>query len=59
MTRALTDSPGPARRPAVEGLAGSVQSLQREIGTQRSMIGSGFTLLGVLLAVATFVLGGS
>ncbi len=102
MTRALTDSLGPVRRPAVEGrgarradaltvadvasmagenvttalradlkelradmnaridtLAGWVQSLQREIGTLRRMIGSGFTLPGVLPAVATFVLRGS
>ncbi len=40
----------------IDTLAGAVQSLQREIVTLRWMIGVGFTLLGVLLAVATFVL---
>ena len=40
----------------IDTLAGAVQSLQREIGTLRWMIGVGFTLLGVLMAVATFVL---
>lgn len=40
----------------IDTLAIAVQSLQREIGTLRWMIGVGFTLLGALLAVATFVL---
>ena len=40
----------------IDTLAGAVQSLQREIGTLRWMIGVGFTLLGALMAVATFVL---
>ena len=40
----------------IDTLAGAVQSLQREISTLRWMIGSGFTLLGVILAIATFVL---
>ncbi len=40
----------------IDTLAGAVQSLQREIGTLRWMIGSGFTLLGLLVVVATFVL---
>ena len=40
----------------VDTLANAVQSLQREIGTLRWMIGVGFTLLGALLAVSTFVL---
>ena len=39
----------------IDTLAGAVQSLQREIGTLRWMIGSGFTLLGLLVVVATFV----
>ena len=40
----------------IDTLANAIQSLQREIGTLRWMIGVGFTLLGLLLAVATFVL---
>ena len=40
----------------IDILAGAVQSLQREISRLRWMIGIGFTLLGALLAVATFVL---
>ena len=40
----------------IDILAGAVQSLQREISGLRWMIGVGFTLLGALLAVATFVL---
>ncbi len=43
----------------IDTLAGAVQSLQREISTLRWMIGSGFTLLGVILAIATFVLRGA
>ncbi len=43
----------------IDILAGAVQSLQREITGLRWMIGSGFTLLGVILAIATFVLRGS
>lgn len=43
----------------IDILAGTVQSLQREISGLRWMIGSGFTLLGVILGIATFVLRGS
>lgn len=43
----------------IDILAGAVQSLQREISGLRWMIGSGFTLLGVILGIATFVLRGS
>jgi hypothetical protein len=42
----------------IETLSGAIQSLQREIGTLRWMIGVGFTLLGALLAVSTFVRAG-
>ena len=39
----------------IDTLANAVQSLQREIGTLRWMIGVGFTLLSVFLAAATFL----
>lgn len=39
-------------------LAVAVQSLQREISTLRWMIGVGFTLLSVFLALSTFLRGG-
>ena len=40
----------------IDTLAGAVQSLQREIGTLRWMIGVGFTLLSVLVGLATLFL---
>ena len=43
----------------IDTLANAVQSLQREIGTLRWMIGVGFTLLGALMAISTFLLRGS
>ena len=42
----------------LDTLVGSVQSLQREISTLRWMIGVGFTLLSVFLALSTFLRGG-
>ena len=45
-----------ATNARIDALTHAVQSLQREIGTLRWMFGVGFTLLGLLLAVATFVL---
>ena len=42
----------------IDTLVGSVQSLQREISTLRWMIGVGFTLLSVFLALSTFLRGG-
>ena len=41
----------------IDTLANAVQSLQREIGTLRWMIGIGFTLLSVFLALSTFLRG--
>ena len=41
----------------IDTLVGSVQSLQREISTLRWMIGVGFTLLSVFLALSTFLRG--
>lgn len=41
----------------IDTLAVAVQSLQREIGTLRWMIGIGFTLLSVFLALSTFLRG--
>ena len=40
----------------IDTVAGAVQSLQREIGTLRWMIGVGFTLLSVLVGLATLFL---
>ena len=40
----------------VDGVAGAIQSLQREIATLRWMIGIGFTLLSIFLALSTFIL---
>lgn len=37
-------------------VAGAIQSLQREIGTLRWLIGVGFTLLGLLVGLATLFL---
>ena len=39
----------------VDGVAGSIQSLQREIASLRWMIGVGFTLLSIFLALSTFL----
>ena len=39
----------------VDGVAGSIQSLQREIASLRWMIGVGFTLLSIFLAISTFI----
>ena len=39
----------------VDGVAGSIQSLQREIASLRWMIGVGFTLLSIFLAFSTFL----
>ena len=41
----------------IDTLVGSIQSLQREISTLRWMIGVGFTLLSVFLALSTFLRG--
>ena len=41
----------------IDTLVGAVQSLQREISTLRWMIGVGFTLLSVFLALSTFLRG--
>jgi methyl-accepting chemotaxis protein len=45
----------------IDTVAGAIQSLQREIGTLRWMIGVGFTVLSVLVGLATLFLrfGGS
>ena len=40
----------------VDGVAGAIQSLQREIATLRWMIGIGFTMLSIFLALSTFIL---
>ena len=40
----------------VDGVAGAIQSLQREIAALRWMIGIGFTLLSIFLALSTFIL---
>ena len=55
-TNARIDGLDASLNGRIDTLAGAVQSLQREIGTLRWMIGSGFTLLGLLVVVATFVL---
>ena len=39
----------------IKELAGSIQSLQREIASFRWMIGVGFTLLSIFLAISTFI----
>ena len=39
----------------IKELAGSIQSLQREIASLRWMIGVGFTLLSIFLAISTFI----
>ena len=57
--RAETNARFAETNARIDTLAGAVQSLQREISGLRWMIGSGFTLLGVILAIATFVLRGS
>ena len=42
-------------RADIKELAGSIQSLHREVATLRWMIGIGFTLLSIFLALSTFL----
>ena len=42
-------------RADLKELAGSIQSLHREVATLRWMIGIGFTLLSIFLALSTFL----
>ena len=42
-------------RTDIKELAGSIQSLHREVATLRWMIGIGFTLLSIFLALSTFL----
>ena len=42
-------------RADTKELAGSIQSLHREVATLRWMIGIGFTLLSIFLALSTFL----
>ena len=44
-----------AIRADIKELAGSIQSLRREVATLRWMIGIGFTLLSIFLALSTFL----
>ena len=44
-----------AIRADIKELAGSIQSLHREVATLRWMIGIGFTLLCIFLALSTFL----
>ena len=44
-----------ALRADIKELAGSIQSLHREVATLRWMIGVGFTLLSIFLALSTFL----
>ena len=44
-----------AIRADIKELAGSIQSLHREVATLRWMIGIGFTLLSIFLALSTFL----
>ncbi len=55
---ARIDTLAGATNARIDTLVGSVQSLQREISTLRWMIGVGFTLLSVFLALSTFLRGG-
>ena len=57
-TNARIDTLASATNARIDTLVGSVQSLQREISTLRWMIGVGFTLLSVFLALSTFLRGG-
>ena len=57
-TNARIDTLTSATNARIDTLVGSVQSLQREISTLRWMIGVGFTLLSVFLALSTFLRGG-
>ena len=57
-TNARIDTLTSATNARFDTLVGSVQSLQREISTLRWMIGVGFTLLSVFLALSTFLRGG-
>ena len=42
-------------RADIKELAGSIQSLHRDVATLRWMIGIGFTLLSIFLALSTFL----
>ena len=53
---ARIDSLDSSLNARIDTLAGAVQSLQREIGTLRWMIGIGFTSLSVLVGLATLFL---
>ena len=44
-----------AIRADIKELAGSIQLLHREVATLRWMIGIGFTLLSIFLALSTFL----
>ena len=44
-----------AIRTDIKELASSIQSLHREVATLRWMIGIGFTLLSIFLALSTFL----
>ena len=44
-----------AIRADIKKLASSIQSLHREVATLRWMIGIGFTLLSIFLALSTFL----
>ncbi len=57
-TNARIDTLASATNARFDTLVGSVQPLQREISTLRWMIGVGFTLLSVFLALSTFLRGG-
>ena len=39
----------------IDGLGVIIQSVQRELATLRWMIGIGFTLLSIFLAISTFI----
>lgn len=54
--RAETNARFAETNARIDTLAGAVQSLQREIGTLRWMIGIGFTSLSVLVGLATLFL---
>ena len=53
--KAETDTRFAEVRADIKELAGSIQSLHREGATLRWMIGIGFTLLSIFLALSTFL----
>ena len=55
MNRAAGENVTTAIRADIKELAGSIQSLHREVATLRWMIGIGFTLLSIFLALSTFL----